>query len=89
MTQPIISDDFATITLAPDPRGNYVTWANGKKQIRTGLKLSSFTPVGLFRARKENKNEFSIMARDPHGNMYHVLCARKPGATILAKLITP
>ena len=78
----------AAITLKPDPRGNYVTWANGKRQIRAALKSIGWTAVGLFRARKENKNEFSIMARDKHGNLHHIRCARKPHATIERTLIT-
>ena len=76
------------ITLQADPRGNYVTWANGKRQIRTALKSIDWKAVGLFRARKENKNEFSIMAQDPQGNMHHIRCARKPGAIIERTLIT-
>ena len=76
------------ITLQADPRGNYVTWANGKRQIRTALKSIGWKAVGLFRARKENKNEFSIMAQDPRGNMHHIRCARKPGAIIERTLIT-
>ena len=89
MTNPIINFDFKEMSLTPDPRGNYVTWANGKKQVRAALKSIGWTAVGLFRARKENKNEFSIMAKDPQGNLHHVLCERKPGATITRKLITP
>ena len=76
------------ITLQADPRGNYVTWANGKKQVRAALKSIGWKAVGLFRARKENKNEFSIMAQDPQGNMHHIRCARKPGAIIERTLIT-
>ena len=82
-------DHNATLTLTPDPRGNYVTWAQGKKQIRAALKSIGWKAVGLFRPRKANKNEFSIMATDPQGNMHHVLCDRKPGAIITQKLITP
>ena len=76
------------ITLQADPRGNYVTWANGKRQVRAALKSIGWKAVGLFRARKENKNEFSIMAQDPQGNMHHIRCARKPGAIIERTLIT-
>ena len=82
------NENNATITLSPDPRGNYVTWANGKKQIRAALKSIGWTPVGLFRPRKENKNEFSIMAKDKHGNLHHILCDRKPGAYITQTLVT-
>ena len=78
----------SSMTLTPDPRGNYVTWAQGKKQIRAAIKSVGWTAVGLFRPRKENKNEFSIMAKDKHGNLHSVKCERKPGATITQKLIT-
>ena len=82
------NENNATITLAADPRGNYVTWANGKKQIRAALKSIGWTAVGLFRPRKENKNEFSIMAKDPMGNLHHIKCERKPYAIIEQTLIT-
>ena len=85
---PNINLDTNTITLAADPRGNYVTWAAGKKQIRWALKHIGWKAVGLFRARKENKNEFSIMATDPNGNLHHIKCARKPNAQIEKTLIT-
>ena len=81
------NDKNATITLVPDPRGDYVTWANGKRQIRAALKSIGWTAVGLFRPRKENKNEFSIMAKDPMGNLHHIKCARKPHAIIEQTLI--
>lgn len=71
----------ATITLAPDPRGNYVTWAEGKKQVRTLLKANGYTPVGLFRGRKENKNEFSIIAHKG-GKAWIVTADRKPNAPL-------
>lgn len=76
------------ISLTPDPRGNYVTWACGKKQIRFALKHAGYKTSGFFRMRKENKNEFSIMATDKNGNLYHVKCDRKPGAIINITLIT-
>ena len=85
MTTP---DKNATITLTPDPRGNYVTWSNGKRQIRAALKSIGWTAVGLFRPRKENKNEFSIMAKDPMGNLHNIRCARKPNAIIERTLLT-
>ena len=81
-------DHNTTLTLTPDPRGNYVTWANGKKQVRAALKSIGWTAVGLFRPRKENKNEFSIMAKDPMGNLHNIRCARKPGAIIEKTLLT-
>ena len=67
------------ITLQADPRGDYVTWANGKKQVRAALKANGYKAVGLFRARKENKNEFSILAHKD-GHAFRVTVARKPNA---------
>ena len=66
-------------TLTADPRGNYVTWAQGKKQIRFALKANGWKACGLFRARKENKNEFQILAK-MNDTLYKVTVARKPGA---------
>ena len=85
MTNPIINFNFETIELEADPRGDYVTWAKGKKQVRAALKTVNWTPVGLFRPRGENKNEFSIQARDAQGILHRVTCARKPGATLLCQ----
>ena len=84
---PNIDTNANTITLAADPRGNYVTWASGKKQIRWALKHIGWTAVGLFRPRREDKNEFSIMAKDKNGNLHSIICARKPGAEIQRSLI--
>ena len=80
-----LSDIF---TLTPDPRGNYVTWANGKKQIRAALKTAGWKAVGTFRPRSKSRNEFSIMAKDPQGNAHHIKAERKPNAPILRMLIT-
>lgn len=84
---PNINHETNEISLTPDPRGNYVTWASGKKQIRFALKHAGFK-AQTFRMRRENKNEFSIMATDKNGNLYHVKCDRKPGAIIQITLIT-
>ena len=71
-----------TLTLAPDPRGNYVTWAQGKKQVRALLKTNGYKAVGLFRMRKENKNEFAILAHKD-GQAFRVTAARKPNAALV------
>ena len=84
---PTYNNEAGTISLTADPRGNYVTWASGKKQIRFALKHAGYK-AKTFRMRRENKNEFSIMAQDPQGNMHHIRCARKPGAIIERTLIT-
>ena len=85
MTNPIINFDFKEMSLTPDPRGNYVTWANGKKQVRALLKTVNWKAVGLFRMRKENKNEFWIQARDAQGILHIVTCARTPGAVLMCQ----
>ena len=69
-----------TITLTPDPRGNYVTWAQGKKQIRAALRANGYKAVGLFRARKVNKNEFHIICVREN-KTYTCTVQRKPNAT--------
>lgn len=79
------NENNTTITLAPDPRGNYVTWAQGKKQVRALLKTHGYTPVGTFRMRKENKNEFMISATKD-SEFLLVKVARKPNAPFV---ITP
>ena len=69
-----------TLTLTPDTRGDYVTWANGKRQIRTTLKAAGYKAVGLFRARKVNKNEFHIICVREN-KTYACTAQRKPNAT--------
>ena len=74
----ITPDNTPSLILSPDPRGNYVTWSKGKRQIRGLLTQAGFKPVGLFRARKENKNEFSILAKKD-GTAFEVTALRIPG----------
>ena len=85
MTNPIINFDFKEMSLTPDPRGNYVTWVNGKKQVRAALKSVGWKAVGLFRPRKADKNEFWIQARDAQGILHIVTCARTPGAVLMCQ----
>ena len=74
-------DTNLTLTLSPDPRGNYVTWAQGKKQVRAMLKTAGYKAVGLFRPRKANKNEFYInCVRD--NKTFACTVARKPNAPL-------
>ena len=75
-------DTTPTLTLSPDARGNYVTWAKGKRQVRNLLTHAGYKAVGLFRARKENKNEFSILAHKD-GLAYRVTAPRIPGAALV------
>lgn len=72
-------DTTPTLILSPDARGNYVTWAKGKRQVRGLLTGAGYKAVGLFRPRKENKNEFSILAHKD-GLAYRVTVSRIPGA---------
>ena len=74
-------DTTPTLTLSPDPRGNYVTWAQGKKQVRALLKTAGYKAVGLFRPRKANKNEFYInCVRD--NKTFACTVARLPNAPL-------
>jgi len=75
------NDTTPTLILSPDARGNYVTWAKGKRQVRDLLTGAGYKAVGLFRARKENKNEFSIIAHKD-GLAYRVTASRIPGAAL-------
>ena len=74
-------DTTPTLILSPDARGNYVTWAKGKHQVRNLLTQAGYKAVGLFRARKENKNEFSIIAHKD-GLAYRVTAPRIPGGEL-------
>ena len=74
-------DTTPTLILSPDARGNYVTWAKGKRQVRNLLTGAGYKAVGLFRPRKENKNEFSILAHKG-GYAYRVTVSRIPGAEL-------
>ena len=78
MTTPYITP---TLTLSPDARGNYVTWSKGKRQIRGLLTGAGFKTIGLFRPRKESKNEFSILA-SKGGKTWRVTATRSPGAAL-------
>lgn len=68
-----------TITLQADPRGDYVTWAQGKRQVRALLKANGYKAVGVFRMRKVNKNEFHIICVREN-KTYACTVQRKPNA---------
>ena len=74
------------ITLQSDPRGNYVTWANGKRQVRAALKAHGYKAVGTFRPRKVDKNEFHIYCTRGD-NSYACTVQRKPNATFTFTLL--
>ena len=75
------NDKTTTLILSPDARGNYVTWAKGKRQVRGLLSQAGYKAVGLFRTRKENKNEFSILAAK-NDRTFRVTVSRIPGAEL-------
>lgn len=74
-------DTTPTLSLSPDARGNYVTWSQGKRQVRGLLTGAGYKAVGFFRPRKENKNEFSIIAHKD-GLAYRVTAPRIPGGAL-------
>ena len=74
-------DSTHTLQLSPDPRGNYVTWKEGKRQIRNKLKAAGFRIHGHFRMRKEARNEFQCIAVKDN-KTYQVNAQRTPGALI-------
>ena len=86
MSNPNSIEDLFTLT--PDPRGDYVTWSQGKKQIRSALRIAGWKAVGTFRPRKVARNTFEIKATDPQGNLHTINAERKPGALITRNLIT-
>ena len=70
-----------TITLDADPRGNYVTWKEGKRQMRKKLSAAGYRVHGHFRMRKEARNEFQcIVVKD--NKTYRANAQRTPGALI-------
>ena len=75
------NDKTPTLILSPDARGNYVTWAKGKRQVRALLTAAGYKPTGLFRTRKENKNEFSILAKK-NDRTFRVTAPRIPGGEL-------
>ena len=73
-------DTTPSLQLSPDPRGNYVTWKEGKRQIRNKLKAAGFRIHGHFRMRKEARNEFQCIAVKDN-KTFKVNADRKPNAT--------
>jgi hypothetical protein len=64
--------------LPTSPSGNYVTFKEGKRAIRTLLKTGGFTGVKTFRPRSKNRNEFKI---EVAGGV--VTATRKPDAPVI------
>ena len=65
-------------TLAKSPNGNWVTFKEGKRAIRTVLREGGFKGVKTFRPRSANRAEFRI---EVDGGV--VTAARKPDAPII------
>ena len=45
---------------SPTSEGRYVTFNDGKRQIRAALKKAGIKPAGTFRPRKHNRSQFSL-----------------------------
>tara|TARA_B100001250_G_scaffold182982_1_gene157486 strand:- start:2696 stop:2920 length:225 start_codon:yes stop_codon:yes gene_type:complete len=58
--------------------GNYVTFKEGKRAIRTILREGGFKGVKTFRPRSQNRNEFKI---EVNGGV--ITAARKPDAPVI------
>jgi hypothetical protein len=66
-------------TLKPaTPGQKYVTWREGKRQIRALLAKAKIKPVGTFRARKVNRNQFTL---NVEGGGF-VTATRQPNADV-------
>jgi len=64
--------------LPTSPNGNYVTFKEGKRAIRSLLREGGFKGVKTFRPRSQNRNEFRI---EVNGGV--VTAARKPDAPVI------
>ncbi len=48
------------LSASPTSEGRYVTFNDGKRQIRSALKKAGIKTTGTFRPRKHNRSQFSI-----------------------------
>ena len=48
------------LSASPTSEGRYVTFNDGKRQIRAALKKAGIKPAGTFRPRKDNRSQFSL-----------------------------
>ena len=63
---------------------DYITWKEGKAQIRALLKAANIQATGTFRPRSVNRSQYSLPAGDSF-----IVAQRKPGAEIrIEKIIT-
>ena len=70
---------FETIgTLKTTPERSTVTWAHGKRQVRSILRAAAIKPAGFFRARRENSQEY-VIGLECGG---HARAERRPGGTV-------
>lgn len=48
------------LSASPNSDGRYVTFNDGKRQIRAALKKAGIKATGTFRPRKHNRSQFSL-----------------------------
>ena len=65
-------------SLKTTPDRSVVTWAHGKRQVRALLRKAAIKPVGFFRARRENSQEY-VIAIEGGGSARAV---RRPGGKV-------
>jgi len=70
---------------AATPGQKYVTWREGKRQIRALLAKAKIKPEGTFRPRKINRDQFTL---NVVGGGF-VTATRKPNAEVSIQKIEP
>jgi hypothetical protein len=70
--------NFGTLKSSPGAGGAWVTFKDGKHQIRAALKRAKVTPIGTFRPRSANRGELLIPVEGGT-----ITARRKPGAEIV------
>jgi len=62
----------------------YVTWKEGKHQIRAAIKAAGMTPIGTFRPRSVNRSQYSIKVSEDT----YIIANRAPNADIQVTTVT-
>ena len=70
-------------TLTSSPDGPWVTFKQGKVEIRKVLRKAGFSRVSTFRPRSQNRQQFRIEVELEDRTPGVVTAARKPGADII------
>ena len=52
--------NLPNLSASPTSEGRYVTFNDGKRQIRSALKKAGIKAAGTFRPRKHNRGQFSL-----------------------------